>query len=215
MISGWAYAHSSRLWWHLVVQLRIVLGFAFVPSGLKKIIGEPFTDPTNLGIFHEFLHAFHSTGLLYRFVGVVQLVAALLLMTQFFGALGAMIFLPVCCGILVLCWGTGAIPTAIVVTAMTLAALFLLLWDFPLWAGLLRLRPETASTEPAVGIRLGVWSACGAAIFLAYAGSCLWAGEIYRPRGMDWTSPGFYILPMLLSFLGAAFLVERRQVPNY
>ena len=225
MTSVWASAHRSRGWWHLVVVLRIVLGFAFVPSGLKKILGEPFTDPANIGVFHDFLHAFHGTGLLYRFVGVAQLVAALLLMTQFFGALGAMVFLPICAGILVLCWGTGAVPTAIVVSAMMVAVVFLLLWDLPLWSGLLRVAPSRVGAAegagsaavgrvPPQGIHLGIWSFCGASIFLLYLVSCWWAGEIYRPRGVDWQAPGFYILPFLVSLLGLAFFVERRRLPK-
>ena len=220
MMSVWASAHRSRGWWHLVVVLRIVLGFAFVPSGLKKLLDEPFSDPVNVGIFHEFLHAFHGTGLLYRFVGVAQLVAALLLMTQYFGALGAMIFLPICAGILVLCWGTGAIPTAIVVSAMTVAVVFLLLWDFPRWSGLLRAAGAPTPDAPPLGmgppqgIQLGIWSLCGASIFLLYVASCWWAGEIYRPRGVDWQEPGFYILPFLVSLTGLAFLLERQRVPK-
>src|SRR5689334_12862731 len=64
----------QRRWAHLaVVNLRILIGFAFLPAGLKKILGEPFTDPGNRGPFHEFLHAFHATGHFYTFVGVVQL----------------------------------------------------------------------------------------------------------------------------------------------
>ena len=221
MISGWASAHRSSGWWHFVVQLRIVLGFAFLPSGLKKVLGQPFTDPANASTFHDFLHAFHATGLLYGFVGVVQLSAAFLLMTQYLGALGAMVFFPVCAGILMLCLGTGAIPTALVVAAMTDATLFLLLWDLPLWSGLVRpwcvpgaealeLRMSVA-TEPPAGIHLGIWSACGAAIFALYAISCLWSGEVYRPRGLDWTAPGFYILPLLVSLMALAYLLERRQ----
>lgn len=225
MRSVWASAHFSRAWWHVVLVLRIVLGFAFVPSGLKKIIGEPFTDPGNTGIFHEFLHAFHGTGLLYHFVGITQLLAAFLLMTQFFGALGAMIFLPICAGILVLCWGSGAIPTAIVVTAMVLAVFFLLLWDFPLWAGVVRLepaKPQGAGESdlvrlcrvPPRGIEPWIWSICGGAIFVLYVASCWWAGEVYRPRGVDLQAPGFYVLPFLMSLMGIAYLLERRRVPK-
>jgi uncharacterized membrane protein YphA (DoxX/SURF4 family) len=225
MSSVWASAHLSRAWWHVVLVLRIVLGFAFVPSGLKKIMGEPFTAPGNTGIFHEFLHAFHGTGLFYHFVGITQLLAAFLLMTQFFGALGAMIFLPICAGILVLCWGGGAIPTAIVVTAMVLGVFFLLFWDFPLWAGVVRLESGKRQgagdsdlvrlcREPPRGIELWIWSICGGAIFALYVASCWWAGEIYRPRGVDLQAPGFYILPFLVSLMGIAYLVERRRLPK-
>lgn len=50
-------AHAHR-WLHLaVVNLRYLIGFAFVPAGLKKVLDQPFTDPANHGRFHDFLHA--------------------------------------------------------------------------------------------------------------------------------------------------------------
>ena len=45
-----------------VVNLRFLIGFAFVPAALKKVLGQPFTDPTNHGPFHDFLHGFYATG---------------------------------------------------------------------------------------------------------------------------------------------------------
>ncbi|WP_437573857.1 hypothetical protein [Sorangium sp. So ce887] len=109
----------QRRWAHLaVVNLRILIGFAFLPAGLKKILGEPFTNPGNRGPFHEFLQAFHATGHFYTFVGVVQPVAATLLMTQRFATAGAFMALPVTGAILAFCWSTAVVPAASVVTLM-------------------------------------------------------------------------------------------------
>lgn len=128
----------QRRWAHLaVVNLRILIGFAFLPAGLKKILGEPFTDPGNRGPFHEFLHAFHATGHFYTFVGVVQLVAATLLMTQRFATAGAFMALPVTGAILAFCWSTAVVPTAVVVTLMFAGLVGLALWDVERWRGVL------------------------------------------------------------------------------
>ena len=90
-----------------IVNLRILIGFAFLPAALKKILDQPFTDPANTGRFHDFLHAFHATGWFYTFVGVCQLVAAVLLCTQRFALLGAIVAFPVLTAITAFCWSTG------------------------------------------------------------------------------------------------------------
>ena len=77
-----ARAHEHRRIYISIIVLRMMIGFAFIPAGLKKLLGQPFTDPANTGVFHEFLHAFHATGLFYQFVGALQLTAAVFLITQ-------------------------------------------------------------------------------------------------------------------------------------
>ena len=37
-----------------VAILRILIAFAFVPAGLKKLLGQPFTEVANTGAFHDF-----------------------------------------------------------------------------------------------------------------------------------------------------------------
>src|SRR5688500_3998399 len=107
-------ARAAR-WSNLaVVNLRFLIGFAFVPAGLKKVLGQPFTDPHNTGAFHDFLHAFHATGFFYRFVGALQLTVALLLFTQRFARWGAYLALPIITAIMVFCWSTRVYPTATV-----------------------------------------------------------------------------------------------------
>ena len=61
-----ARAHERRRIYISIIVLRMVIGFAFIPAGLKKLLGQPFTDPANTGVFHEFLHAFQATGLFYH-----------------------------------------------------------------------------------------------------------------------------------------------------
>ncbi|HLL23075.1 MAG TPA: hypothetical protein VK427_13135, partial [Kofleriaceae bacterium] len=112
-----------------VVNLRFLIGFAFLPAALKKISGQPFTDPSNQGRFHDFLHAFYATGWFYGFVGVMQLVAAVLLYTQRFALVGALVALPILTTITAFCWSTGVYPTASIATLMWLGTLGLLIWD--------------------------------------------------------------------------------------
>ncbi|MEZ4368830.1 MAG: hypothetical protein R2939_21505 [Kofleriaceae bacterium] len=190
-----------------VAILRLALGFAFVPAGLKKVLGQPFTDPGNHGPFHDFLHAFHATGGFYRAVGALQLAVAVLLLTQRRAGLGAVLAVPVLTAIVGLCWSTAVYPTAIVATAMWLGALALVAWELPR-----HVAPTALPATPPIDATPWAW--CGAGILVAYGALCLWLGEVYRPRRVDAGDPAFYVMPMIaLSPLGAlaAERVRRRR----
>jgi uncharacterized membrane protein YphA (DoxX/SURF4 family) len=198
-----------------VIQLRILLGFAFLPAGLKKLLDQPFTDPQNAGRFHDFLHAFHATGWFYQFVGAVQLVAAALLITQRFATAGAFLAMPVIATITMFCWSTGVVPTAIVATLMCLGTAGLLLWDLPRWrlvfAGDHR---EHTLHLPARGapVHMPLWQACGVAIVVLYFGACIAMGGVYRPKGMELDQPGFYVMPVILLLPLVTLMLDQRRV---
>lgn len=190
-----------------VIVLRFLIGFAFLPAGLKKVLGEPFTDPRNSGPFHDFLHAFLATGAFYRFVGIVQLAIAVLLLTQRFAAAGAVLALPVVAAILVFCWSTLVIPTATVVTLMFAGVVALVVWDLDRWTrwtagGGAAARPASPPGR--------AWQLCGVAILAVYLGACLATGEVYRPRGVRPDDVRFYIFPVIALLPVVAYLVDRR-----
>ncbi len=194
-----------------IVQLRILIGFAFLPAALKKLMDQPFTDPASVGRFHDFLDAFHATGPFYQFVGVVQLLAALLLSTQYLALLGAMIALPVLTAITVFVWSTiGVTPTAIVASLMTVGTLALLVWDFERWAGVLDGRAREVTPSP---IDMRPWMWCGAAIWALYIGVCVAHGGIYRPRGVELGNPAFYVLPTIALLPVLTWFLTRRRAP--
>jgi hypothetical protein len=204
-----ARARGAR-WANLcVIQLRFLLGFAFLPAGLKKVLGQPFTDPQNSGPFHDFLHAFHATGGFYRFVGVLQLAIAVLLLTQRFAAAGAVLALPVITAIMVFCWSTLVIPTATVATLMFAGVVALVAWDLDRWT---RFGVEPAA-PPAPPVSRA-WVLCGIAILAVYLGACLATGEVYRPRGVRPDDARFYVFPVIVALPIAAYLVDRRMRPK-
>lgn len=194
-----------------VANLRILLGFAFLPAGLKKVLNQPFTEPQNVGAFHEFLHAFYATGFFYQFVGSVQLLIAVLLMTQTFATLGSLMALPVITSISVFCWSTGVIPTAVVTTLMLGGNLVLIAWDVDRWLPIID--PDfvaaPAMTETASPIDPSLWRACGAAVLGVYGLACILHGGVYRPRGLDLGEPAFYVLPLIALFPVVTLIVEQ------
>jgi len=204
-------ARATR-WANLVVvNLRIAIGFAFVPAGLTKLLGHTFTDPDNRGAFHDFLHGFHATGGFYRFVGVLQLVAALLLMTQRRATLGAAVALPIATAIAGFCWSTARAPTVVVTTLLVLGLVALLVWELRAWRPVLDGRAPTSSPRASLPIDLGPWAWCGVAIVVAYLLLCLSVGDVYRPRRPTPDSAAYYVLPALLLLPLATWLVERRR----
>lgn len=205
---------QAQRWSHLVVaNLRILLGFAFLPAGLKKVLAQPFTDPGNTGTFHEFLHAFHATGVFYQFVGGVQLVIAVLLMTQTFATLGALMTLPVITTITVFCWSTGVVPTAVVTTMMLAGTLVLVAWDAERWLTVIDpdVHPSPGAGNAGPPIDSSLWRACGAGILGVYGLACLAYGGVYRPRGLDLGNPAFYALLLIALFPVVTLILEQRR----
>src|SRR6218665_2760926 len=83
---------NNRLLNLFVMLLRLLIGFAFIPSGYKKLINHRFTSlgtDTQIGFFFEGLY---QSGFYWQFLGFVQIFAALLLMTQRFATVGNMVF---------------------------------------------------------------------------------------------------------------------------
>jgi uncharacterized membrane protein YphA (DoxX/SURF4 family) len=196
-----------------VANLRIAIGFGFLPAGLKKALGQPFTDPGSVGPFHDFVRALGATGSLYRFVGIIQLAGALLLMTQRFAAVGAALLLPVLSVIAVFVWTTAGVPTIVTATLMLCGTAGLLLWDLHKWRGIF------ASDRRAAGLALapvpqevidaGLWQRAGLAVALSYFVSCLIQGGVYRPRGAEWNQPAFYVMPAIAVIPLVTWLIDR------
>lgn len=209
-------ARARRLRWLnlVVVNLRFLIAFAFVPAALKKILGQPFTDPANHGPFHDFLHALRATGWFYAFVGVMQITASVLLFTQRFATLGALIALPILTTIGMFCWSTRVYPTASVVTLMWLGTLGLVIWDIAKWRGIFARDDAGTVVEVAplaAPIDMRLWTRCGIAILVLYLGSALIRGGVYRPRGIELGEPAFYILPAIMLLPIVTLILDGRR----
>jgi len=109
---------------------RILLAFAFVPSGLKKLLGERFTilgvdDP--VGFFFE---ALYQAGWYWNFLGFMQLLVAILLLIPRTTFLAALMYLPIIINILVIVIAMHFRGTPIIAGLMLLANIYLLFWDY-------------------------------------------------------------------------------------
>jgi len=122
-------AKKNRWLRYFTVFCRVALALGFIPSGVVKVIGQRFTAlPSNHPLGHYF-DALQLTGFYYRFIGIGQLTAALLLLIPRTALTGAILYLPIILNICVLTYATRFEGTRIA-TLMLLANLYLLCWDY-------------------------------------------------------------------------------------
>lgn len=109
---------------------RIGLAASFLPAGFVKIMGERFASglPSNNPLGHYF-DALHQTGYYYTFIGIAQVITAILLLIPRTRLLGALMYFPFIINICVLTYATRFEGTRLV-TILALASLFLLVWDW-------------------------------------------------------------------------------------
>lgn len=125
------YEAKSDKWFQgFAVFCRIALAASFLPAGFVKIMGERFAVglPSNNPLGHYF-DALYLTGYYYTFIGVVQIITAILLLIPRTSLLGALMYFPIIINICVLTYATRFDGTRIN-TMMALASLFLLIWDY-------------------------------------------------------------------------------------
>jgi uncharacterized membrane protein YphA (DoxX/SURF4 family) len=123
-------AKSDKWFQNFAVFCRIALAAGFIPAGYVKIIGERFAAglPSNNPLGHYF-DALHLTGYYYTFIGIVQIITAILLLIPRTALLGALMYFPIIVNICILTYATRFDGTRLN-TMMLLASLFLLIWDY-------------------------------------------------------------------------------------
>lgn len=130
-LSQFYYEAKGNKWYHyFAIFCRIALAIAFIISGIVKIKGERFAAglPVNNPIGHYF-EALYHTGFYYTFLGISQLIIALLLLIPRTALLGALLYFPVIVNIFVLTYALRFEGTR-AVTFMLLANIYLLCWDW-------------------------------------------------------------------------------------
>ena len=125
------YEAKSDKWLKgFAVFCRIALAASFIPAGFVKIMGERFAAglPSNNPLGHYF-DALYLTGGYYTFIGITQIIIAILLLIPRTSLLGALMYFPLIVNICVLTYATRFAGTRLN-TMMLLASLFLLIWDY-------------------------------------------------------------------------------------
>lgn len=117
-----------------VIYLRYLIGGAFVFSAIIKIQGGRFTtDDGSSSPIDSAWHLFETlyrSGLYWKFLGWGQLIAGLLLMTQRYAALGAVMFFPITLNIFFITVSYYFAGTPVITGLLVLATIFLMMWDY-------------------------------------------------------------------------------------
>ena len=109
---------------------RILLAIGFLPSGLKKALGQRFTllgTDNPVGFFFE---ALYQSGVYWNFIGAAQLLAGLLLVIPRTTTLGAIIYFPIILNIFIITVSMHFQGTPFITGMMLLGSIYLLVWDF-------------------------------------------------------------------------------------
>jgi uncharacterized membrane protein YphA (DoxX/SURF4 family) len=124
-------ARENRWLRYFSIFCRILLAYAFVMAGMVKILDERFAS--GLSVLHpmgSYLEALHHTGFYYTFIGVAQIVAAVLLLIPRTVVLGAVIYFPIILNICILSLAVRFEGSFVTSPLMVLANLFILLWYY-------------------------------------------------------------------------------------
>lgn len=160
------YEAKSDKWFKgFAVFCRIALAVSFIPTGIVKILGQRFAEglPTHNPLGHYF-DALLLTGYYYTFLGVVQVITAILLLIPRTALLGALMYFPIVTNICVLTYATRFDGTRLITMAM-LASLFLLVWDYD------RLKPILPFRQPKIDPPL-IKKPLGKRLRLLFFGGC-------------------------------------------
>lgn len=166
-------AWKQKVWLQIVVvYTRYLLGGIFVYISILKIKGERFSILQAIGTpSHSpeyFYEAMYQSGLYWQFLGVMQLLAGLLLLTQRYALLGALFFLPIIANIYVITLSYDLSYLHLFTGAMLLAAVGLLVWD---WDRVRIVFNQPVVVLPSAGFpQRRLWEALGLVLFLFTVG---------------------------------------------
>jgi len=126
---------KEKIWVQIfIIYTRYLIGGAFVFASLVKIMGERFTAESGaenpIDSSWHFFETMYASGLYWKFIGMAQLLAGFLLMTQRYAKLGALINLPIICNIFIITLSYYFAFTPVITGLMLLANILLIVWDW-------------------------------------------------------------------------------------
>ncbi|WP_235010998.1 hypothetical protein [Aquimarina sp. AU119] len=126
---------KEKVWSQIfIIYTRLLIGGAFVFASIVKIKGNRFTaesgelNPIN-SAWH-FFETMYQSGLYWKFIGIAQLIAGFLLMTQKYSKLGALFNLPIILNIFIITISYYFAYTPVITGLMLLANLLLIIWEW-------------------------------------------------------------------------------------
>lgn len=160
---------KTLLWTQIaIIYTRYLIGGAFVFASLIKIKGHRFTTESGalnpIDTAWHFFETMYESGLYWKFIGYSQLIAGLLLMTQRYAKLGALVNFPIILNIFIITLSYYFAFTPVITGLVLLANITLIIWDWNSFKVLINKTPIIDTT-----LRLEhyqVWQVTGLILFL-------------------------------------------------
>lgn len=131
------WIRSKPLLYRFTLGTRILLSVGFIPTGLVKLLGFRFTVlsiESDVGMFFETLY---QSGIYWKFLGLTQILAGIFVLIPATSALGALLFIGIMINIFLITVSYDFAYTPVITFQMLLASLWLILWDYNRFRGLL------------------------------------------------------------------------------
>jgi uncharacterized membrane protein YphA (DoxX/SURF4 family) len=127
-------AKQNRWLWLFSIFNRLALALGFIPAAIVKLIDERFASGLHANHpMGHYLEALHLTGYYYTFIGIAQLLAAIMLLIPRTATLGAFLYFPIILNITILTFATRFDGSLFTAPLMTLANLYILGWNYEKW----------------------------------------------------------------------------------
>lgn len=124
-------AKKNRWYWYFSIFCRFILAYAFIVAGIVKVVDERFASGlSELHPMGAYLTALHHTGYYYTFIGIAQILAAILLLIPRTVILGALLYFPIIVNICILSLAVRFEGSFVTSPLMVLANLFILVWNY-------------------------------------------------------------------------------------
>jgi hypothetical protein len=166
-------------------------------SNLMNAMDKPIQD---LQPIQQFFRVMTDSGLYWQFIGWSQIITGILLMTQRFAKLGALIFFGLILNIFIITISYDFRGTPLITGLMLLAATYLLLWDIRTFLPLLTNKELNAAT-PLPIIEHRYWAMLGIMVVISIVLAFIFKLHILFQLGF----------PFLTGLIGFIYFLVRRK----
>lgn len=147
-----------------IIYTRYLIGGAFVFASLIKIKGNRFTTESGalnpIDTAWHFFETLYQSGLYWKFIGISQLLAGFLLMTQKYAKLGALVNFPIIINIFIITLSYNFGFTPVLAGMLLIANMLLIIWDWNEFKILFNLIPTFDRTVRLENDKLWIYIGC-------------------------------------------------------
>jgi hypothetical protein len=205
----WYHAMRQKTFMQIfTIYTRYLVGGAFIiaavgmgklngSSNLMNSMDKPLQE---LAPIQQFFRVMTDSGLYWQFIGWSQILAGVLLMTQRFARLGALIFFGLILNIFIITIAYQFKGTPVITGLMLLAAIYLLVWDIQAFLPLIT-NKSFSSSYPSAVTDHPWWTGLGIVMVAIIVGCFLFGLNLIFQLG----------LPFLAGLTGFLFFFARRR----